>query len=201
MKSVNPLLFLIFLFISCYMGAQESDKTYYKTEQERNNNSSDSKEKTTSQNSQKDKPSFFDRVYFGGNFGASFGAFSYFQVNPSIGYLFTKQFSAGISLNYIFANNQKRDFHVYGAGIFARHTFFDRLILQTDLEFVNADVFIANSNEYERIWLTGWLAGGGIFQPIGKKGGIFIMLMYNLLYNDQRSYYRTPLVFRTGFSL
>ncbi|HNV28796.1 MAG TPA: hypothetical protein PKJ83_06660 [Cyclobacteriaceae bacterium] len=49
-----------------------------------------------------EKPSFKDKVFFGGGFGMSFSAnYDYFSLSPIIGYRITQRLAGGVSIIYI----------------------------------------------------------------------------------------------------
>jgi hypothetical protein len=48
------------------------------------------------------------------------------------------------------------------------------------------------------------LGGGGFFQPVGKRAGVFVMALYNFTYKaaspNQVLPYNSPLVIRAGIT-
>ena len=49
---------------------------------------------------EQDKPSFKDRLFFGGGFGLTVGSVTHVDISPMVGYRITDRFSAGIGLSY-----------------------------------------------------------------------------------------------------
>ncbi|MEO6916361.1 MAG: hypothetical protein ABI151_12555, partial [Chitinophagaceae bacterium] len=51
------------------------------------------------------------KLFFGGNFGASFGDNTLANVSPQIGYRFNEHFAAGAGVNLIYSSFKARDFN------------------------------------------------------------------------------------------
>ncbi len=146
---------------------------------------------------------FFDRVYLGGNFGAQFGSVTFIDLSPLAGYMITPKFSAGVGITYQYLNYKFYDasFSTYGWRTFVRRNVGRQFFLHGEFENLSIQFFNAGSAEATREWVPGLFAGGGLFQPIGRGGGGFmISALYNVLYDNVRSPYNSPLVLRVGFT-
>ena len=91
-----------------------------------------------------------------------------------------------------------------GEGFFARHTIFQQFFAQAQYENLSTEVIYFNRNgEWygNREWVQGAFIGGGISQPLGRRGAIIISGMYNLLHDEYRSPYPSAWIFNVGFSL
>ncbi len=151
---------------------------------------------------------FFDRVYFGGNFNMQFGQITFIDVSPLAGYMFTDRFSAGPGVTYrylrygeLFGNYSTS---IYGGRVFARHTVGNQFFLHGEYESLSVELVGRNSSGdivTNRDWVPGLLLGGGLFQPIGKKAGVQLFILYNFLYDELRSPYNEPYVIGAGFTL
>ncbi len=149
---------------------------------------------------QKGEP-FVDRLFFGGNFGASFSSeFTSVDISPIIGYRFTEKFQAGPGIIYQYLSFQNLSTNNYGAKIFARYFLLPNIYAQTELENLNLKFFerdptgkiVGNRRNVQSLFI-----GGGYRQMIGRLGGIDFQLLYNI--NQNRfSPYQNPLI-RIGF--
>jgi hypothetical protein len=159
---------------------------------------------------EQDKPSFKDRLFYGGGFGLTFGSVTHIDVSPLVGYRITDRFSAGIGLSYQYykysAYNIKTS--IYGGKVFASFTIvkdlgniiplgnnMGGLMLHAEAEALNLEkrVFYLSSDT-DRVWVFSPLAGVGYSLPIGNRSFLNIYLLYN--FNEgQNSPYDNP-VFR-----
>lgn len=153
--------------------------------------------------------SFFDRVYFGGNFGAQFGTFTHIEASPIVGYMINPKLSAGVGVIYQYFRDkgsiQVGDYetNIYGGKLFSRYNLTNQLFAYTEYENINLDVINNTSRGFElgRAWVPAYFIGGGYFQPLGNRAGVMVMALYNVLYNPNRSPYNSPFVLRIGFTL
>lgn len=163
-----------------------------------------------------ERPTWRDKIFFGGNAWASFGnTFSYFYVAPVVGYRILPKTAAGVGVTYYYIsqkyinpyNNltETYDDNIYGFNVFGRQTLFGPVFAHAEFQTLNYTTL----NRYVtgadgRIWVNSVFVGGGVNQSIsGKNGGtgpgISIFLLYDLLYNSNTSLYASPIVFRAGF--
>lgn len=151
--------------------------------------------------------SFLERVYVGGGGGFSAGSnYTAINVSPIIGYMFTNRFSSGVGIIYQYINYKNIDLktHNYGGSIFSRFNVTPQFFLHTEYEGLNYETFsvIGGETRTSRIYSPSLFLGGGYFQPFGSRGGgVSIMLLYNLIYDQDKSSYPRPYVIRVGFSL
>jgi hypothetical protein len=150
----------------------------------------------------------------GGGFGLNGGTDSYgnkyftFSLSPIIGYMITKDFSAGsgISYQYLGYSDLHITLHQYGLSPFLRYNvkqFFGQVeynLISTPQVAVNSQggFDAVNRSVYDRL-----LAGIGISQPIGDRSSLNLVAMYDLIYSSDRtqSPFASPWVFRVYFSI
>ncbi len=147
---------------------------------------------------------FWDKVYFGGNFGLQFGDQTVVDVNPLIGYRVTEKLSVGITATYIYYKFRDPYYtslsyssNIYGGSIFARYFLLENIFAHVEGELLNLEVPnpILRRNVREDIF--GFYVGGGYRQPLGDRSSLNILLLYNL--NDNaNSPYQNPII-RIGF--
>lgn len=155
------------------------------------------------------KPSLRDKIFVGGGLGASFTRYTDFvSVSPIIGYKVSPRFAPGIGLMYRYTSyktvNPKLTTNDYGANIFARFKLFGPFFLHAEFEHLNYEFPGVSPGETLRKDFNSFLAGGGFFQPIGRKAGFFASALYNFSYQSSYNYtyypYSSPLVLRVGIT-
>ncbi len=138
----------------------------------------------------KDKKNFWDRVYTGGGLGLNFGAVTFVNVSPIIGYRVTEKYSAGIGLTYIYYNDKRYvpalTDNIYGGSIFNRLLLFDFLIAHAELEIINGhfDYPFDDRITFYNVW-----AGGGIRQSLGGRSYFYLLALWNLNPEGLADYY------------
>ena len=136
-----------------------------------------------------------DRIHFGGTLGLQFGSFTSIYISPIVYYDVTKTLMVGAGFNYIYQKYD--DFYgvehkssIYGPKLAAIFKPFKQLILSTEYEYNfydrNTDY---SGNSIDPYWHSTWYVGLGYGVPMGKKGGMYISMSYDLLYNASKSYY------------
>jgi hypothetical protein len=155
-----------------------------------------------------DKPTFRDRIFTGGGFGLSFSNYyDYVSVSPLIGYRITPKLAGGVGLQYRYTNYKqtipKISTNDYGSSIFLRYMVYGPIFLHTEYEYLNYQ-YVLSSGEKTRKGFNSFLAGGGFFQPMGRKAGFYVLALYNFSYKSPYSGeitpYNSPLVVRAGIT-
>ncbi|WP_373495557.1 hypothetical protein [Aquiflexum sp.] len=150
------------------------------------------------------RPLFKDRLFFGGNFALQFGTITFIDVSPLAGVMITNRFSSGVGMTYQYFNDRRfigGNNSIYGGRIFSRYNIFPNIFAHAEYESLNLDAYNRITERFERIWVPGLLIGGGYFIPFGDRGGTNITLLYNVLHDNFRSPYNSPLIIRFGFML
>lgn len=145
-----------------------------------------------------------ERLVFGGGMGLGFGSDQdYVMLSPSVGYMLTRKFMAGVNLTYQYNNykfySPSIKTHSYGGGPFARYMLFRGIFVHTEYEYLSYEFF------EQRTGYESFMAGGGFIQPLGSKASFYLLALYNFLYDTPQpgefSPYNSPLVIRAGISL
>ena len=147
-----------------------------------------------------------DRFYFGGGGGFGAGtdangiAYNYYSLLPLIGYRLTDQVSVGASITYQRYNYPQigTSFTQYGFGPFARYNF-NQMFFQVEYDLINAPSY-NNVGEVVRANYSRLFLGMGYFFPVGKKGAINCLAMYDVLYKIP-SVFNSPVVIRIYFTI
>lgn len=150
-----------------------------------------------------DKPSIRERIFTGGGFGASFSSYySYVSVSPLIGYKITNRLAGGVQVTYRYTNYKNYrpaiNTNDFGVSPFVRFSVYGPLFLHAEYEYLNYE-FPVSSKETVRMSFNSVMAGGGLFQPIGRRAGFYLLALYNFSY-QANSPYDSPLVLRAGIT-
>jgi hypothetical protein len=151
------------------------------------------------------KTSFADKLYFGGGLGLQFGTVTQIEVAPLVGYKLTKRFHPGISATYSYYNDKRYsvpfEYSTYGGSVFFRFFLFEGLFAHAEAEFLNVKVYTFTTiNNYttQRQWIENYLVGGGYYQKLGQRSGMYFLILWNLNETDLTPY-SNP-VMRIGFN-
>lgn len=145
---------------------------------------------------EKEKSSFADRLFFGGNINVNFGTVTVLGATPVVGYRITDKLSAGIGGTYVYyAENIPGygDFStsLYGGNVFARYRITNEIFLQSEYHQINTEVW--QFSEFRRLWIPMAYVGGGYRVPIGSNSGLLMMILYDLI-GDPNSPYSNPMI-------
>ena len=140
------------------------------------------------------QPSKFDpkRLEFGGNFGLSFGSdASAVIIAPQVGYLLSPHFSVGAGVNYSYYHYSpdsygSSSFNYMGLNLYGRIQPFNPLVIKVQPELYRMWGSSYGSSVSKLV--PTFLVGGGIVVPVGNRGGILMMLYYDLAQNDYSPY-------------
>ena len=153
-----------------------------------------------SQQKEKAKEGFtWDKVVIGGNFGASFGQYTFVNVSPNVGYYFAKNLIIGVGGTYIYYDEPfYGSSNMFGGRVFSNYFLFEHFVLHAEYEVLNMEVYDFYGFS-ERKNIGSLLVGGGLRSALGGRSFASIMLLYNL--NESvYSPYSNPLL-RVGFGI
>ena len=155
-----------------------------------------------------------NRLFFGGNFGLSFGNSTFVNVSPLVGYKINDYFSAGGGVNFIYSafttrngNGDKlwtQSYGTAGLGIFGRVYPVRFLFAQArpEMNYVWGKIKYFGTpqpeEKYPGKWVPSLLLGGGVAMPAGR-GAIMLSLQYDVI-QDSRSPYGTKPFVSLGFN-
>jgi hypothetical protein len=135
------------------------------------------------------------------------------MLQPQVGYKLNERALIGTGLTYIYMNqkitysNNTFDFkeHILGINLFSRFKIFNPVFAHVEYMPMNFNSFNA-LGERKRIWSNSLYLGGGINQS-DDNSGVYIMLLYDILWRNyttydptsfSRSFYNTPWDIRIG---
>jgi hypothetical protein len=163
-----------------------------------------------------------DKLIIGGGFNGVYGGgYASAGVSPIVGYLFFKNFTAGVGVGYQYYqypqdiydyNNPSKIYYakenIIYPGLWARYFVFRNIFVETNFEydFINLKAYDyaydANGNPYiaqdkAKVQVPCLLLGVGIRQPLSGRVSVFFEAMYDALQQQYSPYYGQP-VFRLG---
>jgi hypothetical protein len=152
--------------------------------------------------------SWKDKMIFGGNIGGSIGnTSSFFMIQPIVGYKITDKIQAGISPLYIYSsrtyaigNNKTltQSINAYGPGIFGRYFINENIFAHTEYLGLQYNIYDDFYKKDVSKYSNSLFIGGG-YMPGGGNKGIYVVALYDLLYDSKTSFYSNPLDIRIGF--
>lgn len=154
-----------------------------------------------------------NKLFFGGNFGLSFGDYTIINVSPQIGYRFNQYFAVGTGPNFIYSSFRYRYYNpeyresygVVGLNIFGRVYPIEYILLQAQPELNYTWGKIKYYDTYPDQKLNGkfvpsLLLGGGAVIPSGGRGAFIAMIQYDVL-QDVRSPYGKRPIYNFGYNI
>lgn len=146
--------------------------------------------------------SIMDKLYFagGGGFGSGTSAggfrYNYFSLLPTIAYRVKPEFLLGTNVTYTRYSYPDVGMSItqFGVAPFARY-YIQQLFFQVEYDKISS----ATLDNQTRKYYDRFLVGVGYAQPLGKRGAINAMGLYDLLYK-QNGVFQSPFVFRVFFS-
>lgn len=155
------------------------------------------------------RPAWMDKVSFGGNIGGNIASWgSFFVAQPMALYRFTDMTMAGVGGTYMYSSRNYQTTlgqrltlsdNIYGLNIFARQLLFDPAFAHVEYNPLNFSVFNTTNGDSKRNWVNAFYLGGGINQAISDRSSVYIMILYDVLHDPNKSFRASPLDFRTGF--
>jgi hypothetical protein len=156
-----------------------------------------------------------EKLFFGGNFGLTFGDYTLINLSPQLGYRFTDFFAAGLGINGQYVSIKERNSNedvitkssrgVVGLNIFGRVYPIKNIMLQVQPEanyvFGKIKYYLyptQTTNEGAAI-APSLLLGGGAVIPSGR-GAMIISVFYDVLQDDMSPYGKRP-VYNFGYNI
>lgn len=168
----------------------------------------DEEEKTEKQGFDKSK------LFFGGNFGLSFGTNTYVNLSPQVGYRFNQYLAAGagVNFNYLSVKYYNYDGSTYkerigytGLNVFGRFYPIPYLLVQAqpELNYSWGSRKYSDGGGSDKLpgqFVPSLLIGGGGAIPTGgHNGALIIMAQYDVIQNT-RSPYGNKVFFTIGYN-
>ena len=156
-----------------------------------------------------------EKLFFGGNFGATFGDYTLINISPQLGYRFTNFFAAGLGINGQFISIKERTWNgnlyskysrgVVGLNAFGRVYPIANLMLQVQPE---ANYVFGKDRYYDtdppQVFQSdaaiapSLLVGAGAVFPSGRSA-LILSVFYDVLQNENSPYGRRP-IYNFGYN-
>ncbi len=157
------------------------------------------------------KKSNFDgqRVYYGGTFGGSWGSrYSYFLIEPLVGYRLTQKLSTGVGLGYKYYKDKEYDYSSdgYTGRLFTRYVIIPQLYAHAEYAFESfeycssVDRIRKKCTETQRELVPFLLVGGGLRQ-VTNGGAFFIQVLFDLIQDEKSPYASGEPFISLGFAV
>lgn len=159
------------------------------------------------------KSSFADKLYYGGNFGLAFSTNNYyFLLQPIVGYKLTEKFSVGVDPLFVYssitatnpfnASTKKFSTTVIGPGLFVKYNLIENIFGYGEYQGISfsAPVYDVYKADFvnKDFWNNNLYLGGG-YSSNGSGSGTYVMVLYNVLYDVNNTFYGRPYDIRIGF--
>jgi long-subunit fatty acid transport protein len=133
---------------------------------------------------------FWSNVKWGGYAGLDFGTgYSSFTLAPSGIYQFNKYVSVGTGISYSHINlKQIYTTNMYGVSLIGLFNPIENIQFSTELEQTLVETTLKNPIYNDSFWVTGLFLGVGY-----HSNDITMGVRYNVLFNEEKSLYRTAL--------
>ena len=161
-------------------------------------------------NFEQNKPSFTDKLVYGGGFGLQFGTLTLIDLSPVVGYRVTDRLETGIGLTYKYYRVKNRWYdnngrgydlksNIIGGSVYVRYHVLKNVFVHTEFEqlqyrytqYYNTGLSLERENKTANI--SSMFIGGGLKQPISQNTYFFIMALWNLT-ETSMSPYNNPII-------
>lgn len=153
------------------------------------------------------------KLFIGGNFGLSFGDYTFVNVSPQLGYRFNDYFAAGLGINFQYSSVKtyyssndysKTSYGVAGLNVFGRVYPIKYIMLQVQPEMNYVwgkykDYSASNDVKIPGKTVPSLLLGGGAVIPQGR-GAIVVMVQFDVLHQAQSPYGTRP-IYNFGYNI
>lgn len=201
MKAVNSFFLLAVLAIITLFGTATTTNIYaqdteIKKIRVKPKSAPDTNTKASSSNNKRNNPGkpllTGNKVFIGGGVYTSTDLNSFvIDANPYLGYRVSNKTTVGVGPVYQYRQTNT-PVHIYGLRAFGRHDIVPGIWLEADYEYMNVPV-----GDNQRTSTSRLPVGAGMSKSIGGMNFNGAVL-YDLLYNKDRSPYGSPFVIRGG---
>lgn len=160
-----------------------------------------------SQQRKNDTPPIRERIFFGGDFGLQFGTITNIEVSPVIGLWVLPRIAIAAGPEYKYYAER----HIGSTSIFGGRAYTQLVMIQDINNIIPAGIHLGlflhaedefqslesdtpfwtnNMVETKRFNVNSFLVGGGISQPMGRRGSLNIIALWAL--NDNYGIYSSP---------
>jgi len=132
---------------------------------------------------------FANRLEVGGQFGLAFGNSTAVVIAPQLGYIVNKYLTVGAGVNYTHLSNDDFSDNYLGFSVFGRVRPIPYIVLQLQPEIFRVWEKTKWNNQTNSEMVPTFLIGGGVVIPMGGRGGMSIMVNYDVVQNKHSPYH------------
>ena len=156
-------------------------------------------------------PPLRERIFFGGNFGLQFGAFSYVEVAPVVGIWLLPRIAVAGGPTFKYMSDPAGKTDVWGGKSYARFVVINdinsfipigfkiSIFLQAEYEALSfRSDWLTTAPESPRTIVQTSFAGFGISQGVGRRGSVDFTILWTMTHSGYDIY--TNPEFRVGFT-
>lgn len=194
MKRLIPFLVLFFIIgtMPVYLIAQEVDSTQHVEEIDQ------------PAPPVKAKPNNQQKIFYGGNVGASFGNYTMVGIYPLVGYNLTPKFSVGVKFLYQYISDKRYTETYtssnYGGSIFARFRIVPPLYLHAEYSQMSYDQYYSQ-DESGRVSVPYVFVGAGYRKSLGGAVWLNAQVLFDVLQDSNSPYGNWEPFFSLGFGV
>ncbi len=135
------------------------------------------------------KPSWRERIYYGGTVTFSFGNATRIGIAPMVAYKVTPKLSAGVEVTYEYVNYDDFDqsSNNYGGSVFGRFRFVPQLYAHAEYQVVNYEL-PTGVNTSSRETVPFLLVGGGFSRRVAPNTWAYVEVLVDVLQDEQSPY-------------
>jgi len=156
----------------------------------------------SAQNNTAAKP-FREKLYTGGQFGATFGTYTNLMISPMIGARFSEKIYAGLGLEYQYTKDkhysQPKTYNQIGARIFSQYNFAPKLFAHTELAGLSMEYY--NLSSKSRNFVPFFFMGGGYRQQLSPRSFVSFRVVFDVLQHKNSPYSAWEPIFSIGFGV
>ncbi|MBX2922670.1 MAG: hypothetical protein KF746_10800 [Chitinophagaceae bacterium] len=153
------------------------------------------------------------KLFFGGNFGLSFGNSTFINISPQIGYRFNQYLAAGAGVNFNYRSlkteytggvTEREKYGYGGLNIFGRLYPIQYILIQAQPEinynWASYSITGAPTQKLPGLLVPSLLLGaGGVIPAGGRNGALILMLQYDVI-QAARNPYGNKVFFSFGYN-
>ena len=152
----------------------------------------------------KAKPNNQQKIFYGGNLGASFGNYTMVGIYPLVGYNLTPKFSVGVKFLYQYISDKRYEETYtssnYGGSLFARFRIIPQIYLHAEYAQMSYELY-NGLGESSRTSIPFVFLGAGYRQSLGGAVWLNAQVLFDVLQDSNSPYGSWEPFFSLGFGV
>lgn len=149
------------------------------------------------------KESFKDKIYTGGQFGATFGTYTNITISPIIGARFSEKVYGGIGIEYQYTKDKRystpKTYNQFGGRLFSQYNFATKLFAHAELAGMSFEHYLLTSKT--RDFVPFFYLGGGYRQQLSPRSFISFRVVFDVLQHKYSPYSAWEPIVHIGFGI